>query len=222
MLAQCRTAAYAQTLHTSPEVTDALPKLVLLGTPKLMQRSPAVNPDDITSLSFQRELETLKQCMIRYGGIGIAGPQIGWYQRVFCFGLFKAAERYPALNPDTLPFQYWINPVVNPANDSRPSWFWEGCLSVPDISGWVERPDKVIVEGYDGEGQWCQLELDGIAARVLQHEYDHLDGVLFPSRVSKPTHLVPNELFKFKETWARDWPTPAARECPKGQLWYAE
>ena len=85
-----------------------------------------------------------------YGGIGIAGPQVGWYERVFCFGLFAPSERYPELNPDTLPFQFWINPVVSPAPGSRSSYYFlEGCLSVPGLCGWVERPDKVVVEGFD-------------------------------------------------------------------------
>ena len=64
----------------------------------------------------------------------------------------KQSDRYPALNPDTLPFQYWINPRVVEAAGSRQSWFWEGCLSVPGVSGWVMRPDSIVVEGYDETG----------------------------------------------------------------------
>ena len=118
-----------------------------------MRPSPEVKLENVSAPEFQDKLETLKECMIAYGGIGIAGPQIGWYERVFCFGLFEPSKRYPELNPDTLPFQYWINPVVKETSSSRPSWFWEGCLSVPDLSGWVGRPDTIVVEGFDRTGK---------------------------------------------------------------------
>eukprot|EP00959_Pyramimonas_sp_CCMP1952_P059531 1243586-Pyramimonas_sp.AAC.1 len=137
-----------------------------VGTERLQQPSPLVDLTKIHTPEFQDRLETLKKCMIKYvicviyviyiavpcereasenlvargllmyGGIGIAGPQIGWQERVFCFGMTKQSDRYPALNPDTLPFQYWINPRVVEAAGSRQSWFWEGCLSVPGVSGW--------------------------------------------------------------------------------------
>jgi len=199
-----------------------LPELVFMGAPGLMKPSSKVDLAIVKTPNFQDRLEVLKQCMIEYGGIGIAGPQIGWNERVFCFGLFEPSARYPELNPSTLPFSHWINPEVREAPDSCPSWFWEGCLSVPDLSGWVGRPDSVLVEGYDIAGTKQEMVLKGVAARVFQHEFDHLDGRLFPSRVKDPSHLVPNSLFKHKAEWAEGWPTAAARATPKGQLSWEE
>jgi len=188
-----------------------------------MQPSPCVELSKVHTPAFKERLGTLKKCMVEYGGIGIAGPQIGWYERVFCFGLFKPSERYPALNPDTLPFHFWINPTVVEASDSRPSWFWEGCLSVPNVSGWVSRPDSIVVEGYDENGTRRTMELDGIAARVFLHEFDHLDGILFPNRVQDPSYLVPNDVFEDREEWPTStWPTKNARSTPKGTLSWEE
>lgn len=158
----------------------------------------------------------------RYGGIGIAGPQIGWRERVFCFGMLAPSERYPHLNPDTLPFQFWINPKVTAASNAQRSWFWEGCLSVPGMRGWVERPDTVYVEGLDVDGEKKSTTLTGMAARVFQHEFDHLDGVLFTQRVELPTLLVPSAAFDAQHKWKEGWPTPSARACRPGQLWYEE
>eukprot|EP00242_Pyramimonas_sp_CCMP2087_P015900 CAMPEP_0198214078 /NCGR_PEP_ID=MMETSP1445-20131203/37309_1 /TAXON_ID=36898 /ORGANISM="Pyramimonas sp., Strain CCMP2087" /LENGTH=216 /DNA_ID=CAMNT_0043889059 /DNA_START=205 /DNA_END=855 /DNA_ORIENTATION=+ len=210
----------SETLQNSEEAQ--LPELVLIGSRRLMQPSPAVEIAQIHTEAFQNRLVTLKQCMVKYGGIGIAGPQIGWYARVFCFGLFKPSERYPALNPTTLPFQYWVNPTVEEAPESRATWFWEGCLSVPDVSGWVGRPDRIVVTGYDENGIKQVMELTGIAARVFQHEFDHLDGTLFPSRVSNPNYLVPNKAFEDQENWAENWPTASARQTSKGTLSWEE
>lgn len=75
----------------------------------------------------------------------------------------------------------------------KTNWSWEGCLSVPGMKGWVERPRKIKVTGYDELGNVREQSLTGTAARVFQHEYDHLDGILYPDRVQKGRHLGPSE-----------------------------
>mmetsp|Transcript_35007 Transcript_35007/g.99228 ORF Transcript_35007/g.99228 Transcript_35007/m.99228 type:complete len:198 (-) Transcript_35007:36-629(-) len=184
-----------------------------------MARAPEVPLSQIASPEFQDRLQMLKDCMIEYGGIGIAGPQVGWNVRVFCLALFEPSPRNPKqLNPDTHPFQYWVNPVISEVPGSPRSWFWEGCLSVPGVRGWVERPYECLVEGFDELGERQSVCLDGLLARVFQHEYDHLDGRLFPSRMQDPTLLVPLAAFADQADWAEGWPSEASRACRPGQL----
>ena len=192
-----------------------LPSLVLLGTPALMVPQPPVAVGAIATEDFQRRLVTLKACMHHYGGIGIAAPQIGWSARVFCLGIEQQSARYP--QADAIPFSYWINPEIV-ERDRRTNWAWEGCLSVPGMRGWVERPETIQVRGLDEQGISREQHLTGFAARVFQHEYDHLDGVLFPMRVAEPRWLLPDAVMAQQLEWQPGWPSQGACDTPSGVL----
>ena len=133
-----------------------------------------------------------------------------------------ARARYP--NAPEFSHQFWINPIISPVDDDddreeSSSWFWEGCLSVPGMRGWVERPDRIKISGYNERGEYLVRLLDGLPARVAQHEYDHLDGVLFPDRAVSGT-LLPVAAFEDgrQDHWPVGWPTPGSRSTQPGSF----
>jgi peptide deformylase len=117
--------------------------------------------------------------MIDEGGVGIAAPQIGSNQRVIMFG-FEENPRYPDAGP--IPFTILINPVITFLSSEMVDG-WEGCLSVPGLRGLVPRYNHIKYSGYDEKGQLITRVVDGFHARVVQHETDHLDGILYPQRI---------------------------------------
>ena len=151
----------------------ALREIRILGDPVL--RVPA---EEISE--FDEEIQTLAKDMLetmyRASGIGLAGPQVGVSQRILVLDLGDADER------DFGPVAV-VNPRVVESSrkkDRAP----EGCLSIPGMEEVVERPATVTVEGYTPEGKPLSLEADGLFSRALQHEIDHLDGILFIDRLS--------------------------------------
>ncbi len=125
-------------------------------------------------------LTDMQDTMKEKGGIGIAAPQIGVNLRVVIFG-FEKSERYPNAKP--IPFTVLINPVITALSDAREEG-WEGCLSVPGLRGLVPRFTRIRYTGFDEEGAPIDRTVEGFHARVVQHECDHLDGILFPQRVT--------------------------------------
>ncbi len=192
-----------------------LPDLVIIGDAALMQPQPEVPRAELLSADFQAKLDVLRQCMTAYRGIGIAAPQVGWAARVFCLGIEGAAERYPGA--EVIPFAFWINPSVEPVGEET-NWAWEGCLSVPGMRGWVNRPAAVRARGLDRHGIEQEVVLTGFAARVFQHEYDHLDGILYPHRVTESRWLLPEVAVAGQATWPGEWPSPGARITGPGEL----
>lgn len=193
----------------------AVPPLVHLGNPDLMRPQPAIPVQDVTSGEMRARLATLKAAMTEHGGIGIAAPQIGWWARAMCFGVEQGNPRYAKAAP--VPFQMWINPKVTWAS-AETNWLWEGCLSVPGLRGWVERPRDVRMEGLDEFGKTRIANLTGLPARIAQHELDHLDGVLFPQRVASASFLVPQVTMDIQRDWPVDWPSPGSNQAGPGVL----
>jgi peptide deformylase len=113
-------------------------------------------------------------------GAGIAAPQIGVLKRVVIIGVEEENPRYPGRG--IIPTTVLINPVITPANDERENG-WEGCLSVPDMRGLVPRYQQIHYRGYDQHGKVIDRDAEGFHARVVQHECDHLDGILYPQRI---------------------------------------
>ncbi|CAL1142072.1 unnamed protein product [Cladocopium goreaui] len=198
----------------STDAEGPVPALRFLGDPDLMQPQPEVS-EEVQGAEFQSRLKILKEAMSKYGGIGIAAPQIGWWVRAMCFGIEDGNPRYPAAPP--VSFQYWINPEITWFSEET-SWMWEGCLSVPGLRGWVERPREIRMKGLNEHGESVEVHFKGLAARIAQHEFDHLDGVLFPFRVESAKLLVPNSVFDGKEQWQSDWPTPGSFRTKAGDL----
>lgn len=195
-----------------------IPPLRYLGDERLMQPQPPTTREQVQSKEFQDKLAMLPKAMKEYGGIGIAAPQIGWWTRVFCFGIEGTNPRYP--DAEGLPLTMWINPELTSSPSSTETcWMWEGCLSVPGMRGWVERPSEVVLSGWDSTGvERDSRHLVGLAARIAQHEFDHLDGVLFTQRVPNQNFLVPQASFDARDGWARDWPSQGSYNTLLGEL----
>ena len=117
--------------------------------------------------------------MRHFNGVGLAAPQIGVDLRVVIFG-FDANPRYP--DAESVPLTILINPVLTPLSDEMEEG-WEGCLSVPGLRGMVPRWRCLRYSGLDATGSPIEREVSGFHARVVQHECDHLDGILYPSRI---------------------------------------
>ena len=192
------------------------PEVLIMGHPLLFQAQPQVPVDAIITSDFQYNLRILKQNQIDTQGVGLAAPQINWAARVLSVGISdENRSRYPQA-PD-IPFCFWINPEIVDISDET-CWTWEACLSVPGMRAWIERPCEVRVAGYDHQGKRQEQELSGFPARVMQHEMDHLDGVLFPMRVEDKSLIIPNEAISRQDQWDDNWPTSSARVTPRGQI----
>ena len=125
-------------------------------------------------------------------GAGLAAPQIGIDQRLVIFG-FDANPRYPHAHP--VPRTVLINPILTPLGEDVEEG-WEGCLSVPGMRGLVPRLTRLIYRGFDPYGLPIERVAEGFHARVVQHECDHLDGILYPMRIRDMTQFgFSEELF---------------------------
>ena len=147
------------------------------GNPKLMRPARAVVDFDTPALHAL--IEDMIDTMQALDGAGLAAPQIGIDLRVVIFG-FTSNERYP--NAEPVPFTVLVNPCIEPLDDEL-TLGWEGCLSLPGLRGEVPRYQRVRYSGRDPEGGLIDRTVDGFHARVVQHECDHLDGVLYPMRM---------------------------------------
>ncbi len=158
-------------------------KILRMGDPFLLQ--PAAAVDAFNTAPLHQLVQDLFDTMQAATGAGIAAPQIGVGVRVVVFG-FEHNARYP--NRPPVPTTVLINPVIEPlsaaTNDD-----WEGCLSVPGLRGKVPRFTHVRYTGCDQFGVAIQREVRDFHARLVQHECDHLDGVLFPMRVRDMTQF---------------------------------
>ncbi len=127
----------------------------------------------------------MEETMRAHNGAGLAAPQIGVGLRVVIFG-FESNPRYPEAEP--VPFTVLINPTLAPLSVEKEDG-WEGCLSLPGLRGVVPRWTRLRYSGYDLEGQPIEREAAGFHARVVQHECDHLDGILYPMRMRDLSRL---------------------------------
>jgi len=146
-----------------------------MGDPRLWQKSRAVeNFGELKEL-----LVDMRDTMAHLNGAGLAAPQIGVPLRVVIFGV-TANPRYPDIDP--VPDTVLVNPVLTPLSEEKEEG-WEGCLSVPGMRGWVPRYRRLRYAGFDERGERFERDVEGFHARVVQHEVDHLDGVLYPMRI---------------------------------------
>jgi peptide deformylase len=145
--------------------------------PLLFQRSQPVPRFGTPEL--RELLSDMRETMIAAHGAGLAAPQIGVLERVVIFG-FEHNDRYPDADP--VPYTELINPVLTPLGAAMEE-DWEGCLSVPGLRGRVPRFSALRYTGFDPEGRAIEREVSGFHARVVQHECDHLDGILYPMRM---------------------------------------
>ncbi|MBP6918931.1 MAG: peptide deformylase [Legionellaceae bacterium] len=155
----------------------AIKAVVKMGNSKLAE--PSLPVRDFADPQLQSIISDMLDTMKEEDGVGIAAPQIGYQLRIIIFG-FEANPRYPDEN--SIPFTVLINPEIEVLTDEMVDG-WEGCLSVPGLRGLVPRYTKINYSGYDINGQRIARFAEGFHARVLQHEYDHLDGILYPMRI---------------------------------------
>ena len=148
-----------------------------MGDPRLLARAREV--DRVDTAELRALLDDMRDTMRAENGAGLAAPQIGVDRRVVIFGL-ERNPRYPEAEP--VPYTELINPVVTPLGDELEDG-WEGCLSVPGLRGVVPRFRRLRYRGLDPSGAVIEREVEGFHARVVQHECDHLDGILYPMRV---------------------------------------
>jgi peptide deformylase len=179
----------------------AILKVARLGHPVLRAKALPVPPGEIASPRIQRLIDDMFETMTEYAGIGLAAPQIHESLRLFVAGVRKAEVTTPMTEDEDMPFVSIINPEIVPVGE-QVSTGWEGCLSIPDIRGQVPRPETVRVRAYDRTGRRIELVAEGLPARVLQHENDHLDGVLFFDRMRSFETLA--FMDEFRRYWARD------------------
>jgi peptide deformylase len=148
-----------------------------MGEPLLLKRAAEVTRFDTPELHAL--IGDMQDTMRAANGAGLAAPQIGVSERLVIFG-FERNERYPDAPP--VPQTVLINPVLT-LLDAEEELGWEGCLSVPGMRGLVPRRKRLRYQGVDQFGNAIDRTVDGFHARVVQHEVDHLDGVLYPMRI---------------------------------------
>jgi len=151
--------------------------LLRMGDPRLLQ--PAEPVDAFGTAELAALVVDLFDTMAAHGGVGLAAPQIGVGLQVVIFG-FERSERYPDAPP--VPQTVLLNPVITPLSELVEEG-WEGCLSVPGLRGMVPRHARIRYQGVDPRGQAIDRIAEGFHARVVQHECDHLAGMLYPTRV---------------------------------------
>jgi peptide deformylase len=148
-----------------------------MGDPRLLQRSAPVSRFGTAEL--EALLQDLRDTMAAKNGAGLAAPQIGVLLQVVIFGV-ESNPRYP--DAEAVPYTELVNPVLTPLSDEQDE-DWEGCLSVPGLRGVVPRYRHLRYEGFDARGEPIRRDVSGFHARVVQHECDHLLGVLYPMRM---------------------------------------
>ena len=158
-------------------------EVLRMGHPVLREKSKPV--DELGTPELRALVRDMKETMAAQNGAGLAAPQIGVAQRVVIFGV-EHNPRYPDAEP--VPFTVLVNPkIVMLTREVVEDW--EGCLSVPGMRGVVPRYAKLRYSGFDEEGNPIERVAEGFHARVVQHECDHLDGILYPQRMTDLTRF---------------------------------
>ena len=177
-----------------------------MGHPVLRARARAIDIGEIKSSRIQQLIDDMFETMTEYQGVGLAAPQVHESIRLFVAGF--APELDEESDEDRVPLMAVINPEISVVSAETVE-DWEGCLSIPDIRGKVPRARQIVVRAFDRKGKKFELRASGFTARVIQHETDHLDGVLFFDRMSSFKTLT------FLEEFSRFWSergAPAVRE----------
>jgi peptide deformylase len=196
----------------------AILKVARLGHPVLRTKAEAVPVPEIRSARIQQLIDDLFETMREYQGIGLAAPQVHVSWRIFVAGLrpslpvsegqgasnagvMRGASSAAVMDDDhDMPLIVLVNPELSllPGGAEEA---WEGCLSVPDLRGRVPRASGVSVRAYDRHGKRIEITAKGLPARVIQHENDHLDGILFFDRM--PTLATLTFMDEYQRFWAK-------------------
>ena len=169
-----------------------------MGHPVLRARAKAIDPADIKTPRIQQLIDDMFETMHEYQGVGLAAPQIHVGLRLFVAGFESGREESKEEDDRNVPLMAIINPEIE-AIGTGVVEDWEGCLSIPDIRGKVPRAASILVKAYDRKGRRIEVRTRGFTARVIQHETDHLDGVLFFDRMKS------FETLTFLDEFSRYW-----------------
>jgi len=166
----------------------AVRPVLRMGEPLLLQKASPIT--EFNTPELHTLIQDMRDTMAALSGAGLAAPQIGVSLRLVIFGGFDS-PRYPdaASIPDTV----LINPVLTPLDNEKDE-AWEGCLSVPGMRGLVPRYTGLRYTGFDAMGNAIDRTVQGFHARVVQHECDHLDGILYPMRIQDMRNFGYNEV----------------------------
>lgn len=165
-------------------------EILKMGNPVLRMVAEEFSKEEIKSVSTKSLIKKMWEIMDEAGGIGLAAPQIGISKQLAVIRLDESSDRYPGI--DSSPEYIMFNPKINFLSEETQG-YWEGCLSIPGLRGFVERPDKISVEFIDENLIQQKINLEGFLATVFQHEVDHLFGKLYVD------HINDNELIMFEE-----------------------
>jgi len=175
----------------------AILKVARMGHPVLRARARPLDASEIRSPGVQRLIDDMFETMREYQGVGLAAPQVHERLRIFVAG-FPGAPDDEDEEQERVPRMALINPEITPAGDEMVE-DWEGCLSIPEIRGRVPRARHIVVSAFDRHAKRIELRASGFTARVIQHETDHLDGVLFFDRMKSFESLT------FLDEFGRYW-----------------
>lgn len=165
----------------------AVRRIIRMGHPNLRNPARPLTAAERSSEQVRTLVEDMIDTLHDYGGIGLAAPQIDVPLRLAIIELPGGPSRYGEL--PTIPLTVYVNPSIE-VIDAQAAGYWEGCLSVPGMRGFVERPQHIRVTAIDLDGKPIEHELTGFPATVFQHEFDHLDGVLYVDRITDTSKIA--------------------------------
>ena len=175
-------------------------KVARMGHPVLRTRARAIDVGELKTSRVQQLIDDMFETMAEYQGVGLAAPQVHESIRLFVAGFPPGGDD----EEERVPQMAIVNPEITIAGPETVE-DWEGCLSIPDIRGKVPRPHQIVVRALDRKGKKIEVKASGFTARVIQHETDHLDGVLFFDRMSSFKTLT------FLDEFGRYWHERDAR-----------
>ena len=171
-------------------------KVAQLGNPILRRGADGLSPDQLNSPLIQKLIDDMIETMYEYDGVGLAAVQVHEARKI---AVLEVSEhpRYP--EKPRIPLSVLVNPKITPASNEMEE-DWEGCLSVPELRGKVPRYKSIRVQAHDRNGKQLDFSASGFHARVIQHEWDHLNGKVFLDRMRDFSTLTyPKELVRY---WA--------------------
>lgn len=158
----------------------AVRTVIRLGHPNLRRKAEPYPVDLIGSPDFLSLIGDMVETLHAYGGIGLAAPQVDLGYRIAIIEIENTSTRYGEM--ERVPLRVYVNPTIRIVEQGS-AGYWEGCLSIPGMRGFVERPQHILVDYTDDRGRPRQVRADGFPATVFQHEFDHLDGILYVDRI---------------------------------------
>lgn len=170
----------------------AVREIIRMGHPTLRKIARRVLDTEISSTEIRNIVDDMVDTLEHAGGIGLAAPQINESVQLAIIKIPKLGSRYGIL--EELPLTVFVNPDISVVQDADSAGNWEGCLSIPGLRGWVERPQHIFLRYQNLKGEYHEREFSGFHATVCQHEFDHLNGRLFVDRMSDMTQLVFEDL----------------------------